>query len=336
MSSAAGGPLVVHGTLPKARIERLSIRLPGRATLQFVAEALNPHTSADPVIPSNATTGLLTNWHLVRKVAQKMPEGYYVVRWVYEAGLAGMPCAPDDNRPAGDKNYIYGMDATVVQTPLGSHPKIQQFLCTYGGSMQQGQLIFPPLDPTYSGKRSGYDKSGAYFGNLNPFYGVDSYYAPQAILKRTKMTSGNSLPLDELYGLGYIDTPPQFPFVITVAADGNHANWIKSEASANQHGQDLELTESWRSGGIGGWAKPIYDPNWTPTANSPSKSYAGAAVAGAAAARALGGSSSGPMGLQTPSASGAGSAVTTGSPSASPGFVGGGGSTGGAGAGGSW
>ena len=74
------------------------------------------------------------------------------------------------------------------------------------------------------------------------------------------------MPLDALHHLGYINLPPKFPFVTAVAQDGKSANWLKGDASCIQHGIDLEITESWLSGGFGGWRHAIYDDPSDPNA----------------------------------------------------------------------
>jgi len=257
-------PLKVIGTLPDPRLERFFVQLPGKATLIFVAERIDATSDDIPAIPPSAQTGLLTDWVQIRQWATKR-DGWYEIRWLYEAGLQEMPYAPNDTRSAADRNFQYSMEASLYQAPLTSHPNIKNFLCTYGGYMDQGQLVFPPWDPTGTSARAGFDQQGNYYGNINPFYGVDTFLSPQATLTRTYMTAGNELPTDQLYGLGYIDTPPDLPFVVTNPAASKTDNWLKSEAPAYQHGNDLEIDEGWESGGIGGWQRLIYA---LPVANS--------------------------------------------------------------------
>jgi hypothetical protein len=245
-------PLTLKGSLPSPRLERLWVVRPGKATASYVIESVDPDSPADPGMIEGHGLALLTDWKLVRKDANRMPDGYYVIRWTYEAGC---------QMPGGNDGILYSMHATVMQEPLTSHPDIENLMQTYGGYLRDGQLLFSPQDPTGESTRSGTDAQGNYYGSINPLYNVDSYMSPRVSVRRRKMTEGNDVPTDQLSSLGVVDTPPDgFGF--------NSGLWLKTIANASQHGMDLEITEEWMSGGIGGWRPIIYDPNYSTGGNA--------------------------------------------------------------------
>lgn len=250
------------GSLSACRIYSAQCVLPGKWTVvtegEYFGSTVSPENTS---ILSSVTSGVAT-WVKVKKEIIGDNPAYGNVRYYYEGGVATMPSTSLDKRTDEQKNNVHGMEVGLRLAPIGMHPKFDTLQTTYGGYLQNQQWMWPVQNPTSTTANNGTGGSGGI--NLNPMYGVQDFYAPICRYKRSYMTIGQGLPND-LSTIGLGTSSPNGLSAIGVATPNVSTYtgysgwyWIKSSSEAISHGNDLQVTETWESGGIGGFSQLVY------------------------------------------------------------------------------
>lgn len=196
----------------------------------------------------SSVSSSVTDWKLVRheKFIDTPPVG--TIHYFYQGSSLSMPKSPTDNRPSELVDSIHNVEVSLRRSPLPMHPNWKVFKDKYGVRIVNGQLRYPE--------------------DAEDMYGVQDFLTPVCRYQRTKMSIGWNLPTNHIRDLGTIDTSPEglnllFPSMETGTFQPYNGYtsgyWLKSVSESSQHGPDTQITESWDTGGIGGWSDIIYN-----------------------------------------------------------------------------
>lgn len=238
------------GQEPPAIMESIQVSPPGKQTVTMTQMYhLTPPVDKPPDCP---VKGLLLTGH---EAQTDMQGGFGKMIWKFEGGI-DISSGDGEGGGGGDEfaspNELIELSVGVDQVPIGMHPKIKEILSTFGGTVgESGEVSFPEKDPTGTSTRKGVDAEGNEF-ELNPFYGVTSFFSPRATFRIRRM---NVDP--DIYALGKLDDPPYMNTTDT-GLSNDPTNWIKTGINRREHGNATEVTEEWLYS-LTGWEKKIYE-----------------------------------------------------------------------------
>jgi hypothetical protein len=186
-------------------------------------------------------------------------EGYGKVVLRLGTVIPKPPSAPGDDRSPEEKEKEVSVDVTLERTPLTMHPRINEFLRTYGGTFDGNEIHWVEKDPTKRSARLGYNKDGDPVEGINPFYGLQDYLEVGVIAGVSQQHSnpiGKTGYINQQVGkCGLIDYPDP---LIPPAPKGR--NWLRTKADVEWHGSGSVTSSAWQLSGIGGWEPLIYSP----------------------------------------------------------------------------
>lgn len=264
----------------RGRVKSVEIDALGRVSVELEKYYLKEPTH-DGVKEVSAIPGWLGQFNLrFMGSGVSAGDGYGKVSLRY-AGMTVPMSAPGDDRSSEEKEKEVSVEVTLERTPLTMHPRINEFLDTYGGTFDGNEIKWVERDPTGESKRTAYNKDGAPVENINPFYGIQQYlevgvkasvsqpmsvgYGGVSAHQRGSMDGptqgGGSWAKETLAKVGKVSAPD---YLIPAAPKGR--NWLCTEAEAVRSGNGNVVRQSWQLSGIGGWEPLIYDPKNAPQA----------------------------------------------------------------------
>jgi hypothetical protein len=166
------------------------------------------------------------------------------VTWLFRAGYE--PTAMGAVSGNGDDpNEFWSMDVSLMQVPLTSHSNLDAIIKAGGGQLRQGEIDWPRQ---LKGKK-------------NPWYGTHSFLFPTVTITKEKIKRAAVFSFASIAGLGD-STSANIGWRVGGSSRKDRAPWIKEGHYFYRAGDSFREKESWRWGGILGWADQLYNPAW--------------------------------------------------------------------------
>ncbi len=165
--------------------------------------------------------------------------------WTFE-GVDGDPNAPTFR--TRENTIDYQFDPGFSQVDILLHPRIQDLLTKYGGSIIDGEVQWPATVSTNPNGLS-LDEGGQ--GKANPMFGQKDFRRLEG------MYTCRYLALDfgvagvgagAIYEGGLPGSAPVYP----------GRNWLKWPSPYRRRGLIMDITEMYELSGPGGWPRPVY------------------------------------------------------------------------------
>ncbi|MES2995900.1 MAG: hypothetical protein V4733_03730 [Verrucomicrobiota bacterium] len=166
--------------------------------------------------------------------AERGPGKIWRVTYLYEGYLTSLP------------EPTYELSGTLSQEPISTHPEFAEFAGTPSAPLNGAVFVDPE-----TGKKTIDDTTGVFreFGiSGGRKAGADSYMDPGVLWTKISFTASDP----SLRDLGKIDSPQGSPPSLS------GRNWMFWETSSRQRGHIIELRETWKISGRGGWDEDFY------------------------------------------------------------------------------
>jgi hypothetical protein len=154
----------------------------------------------------------------------------------------------------GADNFTFELDITMNQEPIQTHPDFQNLKNTYGwNSLTKEFMELLPKNSTATGLDG--NKAGSSQAARSPLYGVEHYFTPGGIFRKTSISS--QLPPGIYNNIGTPQTPPGIG-LFSLPGLGNR-NWLKLAPKVRRRGNVVEVVEEYMLSGPRGWEQAIYN-----------------------------------------------------------------------------
>lgn len=162
-----------------------------------------------------------------------------------------------DGKEIEDKETSqWSLDFDWVEEPLESHPKLLEIKASFGGYVENGELVFPELIPSVLKKSAGLGKKTYKIGDKNPMFGAKTYNVMTARVIRT--WSSKDIPINSVDDIGKISRfINECPKAISQIDFGDR-DWMMMPPKISQHGEIWKIQNEWMLGPVGGWVEEIY------------------------------------------------------------------------------
>lgn len=219
------------------RLESVKWRRPGILDVE-ISELIEP----DGAIPSTPSPGTYLGGYEGRYIERRIDRvsGADKVTWKFRAGYE--PSSMGANSGTGDNpDEFWSMDVSLMQVPLTSHKDLDVILKAGGGQLRQGEIDWPRQ---LKGKK-------------NPWYGTHSFLFPTVTVTKERIKKFGAFSFVSIAGLGE-STSAGIGWNIGSAGRKDREPWLKEGHYFYRAGDSFREKESWRWGGILGWATQLY------------------------------------------------------------------------------
>ena len=208
----------------------------------WLPNTLDPQLDANFPSPPPVSGGVL----LVGQSTTK-EGGALKTTWVFE-GING------DGKSVtfkGRSNSLdYNFDPGFSQVDIRLLPNFQTILAQYGGSISDGNVVWPATIPASATGLGGFQKQNN-AGQTNPMFGVEDYLRLEGTYSFRYASFGPAANS----GVGVILESGSLPGNAPSIGD---RNWLQAPSPWKRRGPVYDITEVYWLSGPGGWPKPVY------------------------------------------------------------------------------
>lgn len=147
------------------------------------------------------------------------------------------------------RSLDYEFHQGFAQIPIEKHPNYQQLLDTYGGTIVDGQTVWPPTIAAGGSLSAGKGKSIP-----NPMFPESEYFASEGGVYSFRYAATDIGGIQN--GVGKIHPTSALPGRPPSVTEGR--NWLKVDPVYRRRGLIFEIVELYWVSRPGGWKKPIY------------------------------------------------------------------------------
>lgn len=164
---------------------------------------------------------------------------------------------PSDEKE-GEPEGEFSIEASVMSSPIASHPKFSEFAGTWDAPKKEGDVVVAIFEPVDNSKPM--SKNNWRFKEFVPpsdKAGISTYNDPSIVVTESRTYSHQRTEEVQAgsHKIGEIDTPPNSSLVPTFSG----RTYLATSMSVRKVGKGMTISRSWLLSGRRGWDTDIYD-----------------------------------------------------------------------------
>lgn len=179
--------------------------------------------------------------------------------WSWEVTCEGGPALSitDPENPDLTQDLVeYAFEPSDIEMPVASHPDILKLIDTYGGTVEDGRVIFRHKLPTPKNGNAAAAKDLVAKNRRNPMFGWEAYTSFAGTWSKSYILKKGDALGDIFEDVERIIQKPPMPKWITFTF--GQRNWLKRMPKWRVVGTSLSISERFWLSGLGGHNPAVY------------------------------------------------------------------------------